>query len=88
MISLTVPRNEINRYDYDKFMNKNFFALSIKTNDTIIEFINYQFNLEPSKNILDFVKVGQTIIKSKNSDSFDLIDNYGIKRTFKIPYCD
>jgi hypothetical protein len=79
---------EINRYDYDQFMNKNFFALSIKTNDTTIKFIDYQFNLEPSKNILDFAKVGQTIIKSKNSDSFDLIDNYGIKRTFKIPYCD
>jgi hypothetical protein len=79
---------EINRYDYDQFMNKNFFALSIKTNDTTIKFIDYQFNLEQSKNILDFAKVGLTIIKKQNSDSFDIIDNYGIKRTFKIPHCD
>lgn len=86
--SFTGTITEVNRYEYSSFMNKNFFALSIKTADSINKFIDYQFNLETSENVLDFAKVGQTIIKHKGIESFDLIDDQGIEGTFKVPDCE
>ena len=79
---------KIERFEDSDFMNKNFFALSIKTNDSLNKFIDYQFNLEPNKNILAFAKVGQLIFKHKNKDTFELIDHYEKKRTYKLPFCN
>lgn len=79
---------EIKRYEYSEFMKNNFFALSIKTNDSLKKFIDYQFNLETNKNILYFAKKGQTILKVKGNKTFTIMDNYGIQKTYTIPYCN
>lgn len=79
--------DKVNRYEYDDFMNKNFFALQILTTDSVDRFKTYQFNLEEYRDVLEFVNAGQRIEKIKGQDTFVLRIDDGQEGRFKIPYC-
>ncbi len=79
---------EVDRYDYDNYMNKNFFSLHIKTTDSTNKHIDYQFILETNKVVLDFAQAGQQIRKDKGNDFFKITNSSGQQKTFKIPDCD
>jgi hypothetical protein len=78
---------DINRFEYDNFMHNRFFNLHIKVNDNTNNYIDYHYNLKPNKEILDFAKTGQIVIKIKGQDTFTLIDTTGVCKTFKIAKC-
>ena len=78
---------KIDRYEYDEFMSKSFFTLKIKTTDTSNTYIDYQFHLEHYKNILNFTKPGQKVLKEKGKDTFIVFTDNTHKRTFTIPDC-
>ena len=59
-------------YEYDEFMNQNFFGLNIVTNDSIENRISYQFLKESNSNLLEFIEIGQVIKKEKGKDYFEL----------------
>ena len=79
--------DKVNRYEYDDFMNKNFFALEILTTDSIDGFKTYQFNLKEYRDVLEFANAGQRIEKIKGKDTFLLNSDNGQKRSFTIPDC-
>ncbi len=75
-------------YEYDEFMNQNFFGLNIVTNDSIENRISYQFLKESNSNLLEFIEIGQVIKKEKGKDYFELTLKNGISKTFKVPDCE
>ncbi|WP_431109404.1 hypothetical protein [Winogradskyella poriferorum] len=75
-------------YEYDEFMNQNFFGLNIVTNDSIENRISYQFLKESNSNLLEFIEIGQVIKKEKGKDYFELTLQNGISKTFKVPDCE
>lgn len=78
---------DINTFDYSDYMHGRFFNLQIIINDSTKEYVDYHYNLNPNKDILDFAKVGQKAIKIKGEDTFKLADSTGAQRTFKIAKC-
>lgn len=77
----------VERYEHNDFMNANFFALEILTIDAADRFKTYQFNLNEYSEVLDFVKVGQSIEKNRGQDKFQLKNEEGNEKSFTIPYC-
>lgn len=77
----------IERFEYNNDMHNRFFSLHIIISDSTNISIDYQYNLEPNKEILDFAKTGQLAVKVKGEDSFTLMDTTGEKKTFKIAKC-
>ena len=75
-------------YTYDSFMHKNFFSIHIKTVDTTLLYVDYQFKLKQNKEILDFVKIGFQVYKFNGKNTFTIYDNNGKFKIFNIPYCD
>lgn len=78
---------DIDRFEYDNLMHTHFFNLHIKIRDSSNHYIDYQYLLEPNKEILDFAQPGQWAIKVKGKDTFTLMDTTGNKRIFKISKC-
>jgi len=79
--------DKINRYEYDEFMTKNFFALEIVTSDSLDRHKTYQFNLNEYNGVLDFSKIGQRIEKIRGNDTFTLTSDNGKSKRFTIPDC-
>ena len=78
---------DISTFDYDNFMHGRFFTLHIRINDSTKGYVDYHYNLKPNNEILDFAKVGQTAVKIKGEDIYQLIDSTGEQGTFKIAEC-
>ena len=78
---------EINKFEYDSFMHGKFFNIQIKIYDGLNQYIDYQYNLKPNEDILEFAKVGQKVSKIKGEDIFTLMDTNGLKKSFKIAKC-
>ena len=78
---------KIERFEYSDFMNKNFFALEIRTNDSLNNFRTYQFSLEPYRDVLDFAKSGQVITKKRGQNNFTLKTDLEQQKSFVIPDC-
>jgi len=74
-------------YEYDGYMQKNFFGLDIITTDSTKNRISYQFEKKPNENLLEFVKAEQKIKKERGKSYFELISSSGETRTFKVPNC-
>jgi len=79
---------KILRYEYDEYMNQNFFGLDILTNDSTEILISYQYPIKLNENLLEFVEIGQKIKKAKGKDHFELTSKNGISKTFKVPNCE
>ena len=75
----------IERYEYDDFMNQNFFSIGIKTQDSI--YINYQFYLKENKDLLTFISIGDSIVKQSNEAKFLVIKKNKPRKTFVTPSC-
>lgn len=76
----------INRYEYSDYMNKNLFGLEIKTQSPIDTIIEYQFEIKKYADLLKSVNLGDTILKLKNKNTFELTKDGGKK--YKTPHCD
>ena len=74
-------------YEYDGYMQKNFFGLDIITTDSIKKHISYQFDKKVNENLLEFVKVDQSIKKELGKSYFELTSNTGELKTFNVPNC-
>lgn len=74
----------IERYSYDGYMEGRFFAVEILIEDSLISF---QYNLPEDKTLLDYLKVGQEVLKYRASDKFQIIDNEDNIREFYISKC-
>jgi len=61
------------RYEYDGYMQKNFFGLDIITTDSTKNRISYQFEKKLNENLLEFVKAEQKIKKERGKRYFELI---------------
>jgi hypothetical protein len=78
----------LNRYEYSDNMSKKYIGLIVQTLDSASSLITYQVELTNQKDILDFVQIGQTIIKEKNSSKFILLDSLNKSKEYKIWCCD
>lgn len=78
---------DINTFDYSEYMHDRFFNLHIRINDSTKEAVDYHYNLKPNKEILDFAKLGQKVLKVKGQDTFVLTDSTGEEKVFKIAKC-
>lgn len=77
----------IENFDYDKFMHGRFFNLKMKITDSTNAIIDYHYNLEPNTELLEFVAVGQRVIKNKGQNTFVIETDTGERRTFPIAKC-
>lgn len=78
---------QINRFEYDSYMNKNFFLIKIKLADSLHSYINYQYVLEPYKEILTYARLGQKVIKVKGKNTFTLYLDSNKTKSFSVPSC-
>ncbi len=79
---------DIERFEYDEFMNTRFFSIRIETDDSLKKVINYQYNLPDNKYLSDFIEIGQIALKETGSKTFLLSDHQGNERSFLVAKCD
>jgi hypothetical protein len=83
--------NRIDRYEYDPTMNEDFFGLNIyimdDTTRSISMDIQYLYSLPDDKELIDFVKLNDSVIKIRSKDYFTIISKVKGKRNFNLPTC-
>lgn len=77
---------KVNRYENYSFMNENYFGVEIETEDTLSKYITYQYWLSDNKELLNYVKSGQSVSKKINEGFYTLKSENGQKRKFFCSY--
>ena len=79
---------EIERYEYSKYMNENLFGIKIKISNPNDSFVNFQFDLKKNKKLIEKIYKGQRIKKRKGSSKFQIELKEGIMENFNTPNCN
>jgi hypothetical protein len=75
----------IDRYEYNEYMNQNWFAIEVQVTDS--NHLSYQFSLKANKDLLAFVSIGDSIIKHAATNNFLVAKAHQKRKTFVMPAC-